>query len=49
MEAFLTVLEQGGVDWAKMNRTMDGDLGDGWPYAPTSASTVAPHVAAVAP
>jgi response regulator RpfG family c-di-GMP phosphodiesterase len=33
IDAFLAVIEREGVDWEKMNRTMDGDLGDGWPHA----------------
>ena len=33
IDAFLAVIEREGVDWDKMNRTMDGDLGDGWPHA----------------
>ncbi len=52
VDAFLEVVDVGGVDWIKMNRTMDGDLGDGWPHAPTTATTattVAPRVAAAVP
>jgi response regulator RpfG family c-di-GMP phosphodiesterase len=32
-DSFLDVIEREGVDWDKMNSTMDGDLGDGWPHA----------------
>ncbi|MBX9928752.1 MAG: response regulator [Gemmatimonadaceae bacterium] len=32
VDAFLSVIERGGVDWERMGGTMDDGLGDGWPH-----------------
>jgi len=48
VDAFLAVVDRDGIDWGKMIATMDGDLGDGWPQAPTAALTMTPRLAALA-